>query len=59
MDKSGTLVLKYKGGAMAVLLFSMDNAIGGNNLTLYGSEANLQVLFYPPLAPFRYRSIHR
>ena len=44
VDKSGTLVLKYSGGAMAVLFYSMDNAFGGNTLTLYGSQANLQVL---------------
>ena len=29
---------------MAVLFYSMDNAFGGNTLTLYGSQANLQVL---------------
>ncbi|KAK7099402.1 hypothetical protein V1264_003545 [Littorina saxatilis] len=43
VDRSGTVVLKYKGGSMAVLCYSFDNALGQNNITLYGSKGNLQV----------------
>ncbi|KAL8623985.1 hypothetical protein ACOMHN_040611 [Nucella lapillus] len=43
LDKIGTIVLKYKGGSMAVLLYSTDNAVGHNSLTLYGTKGNLQL----------------
>ncbi|XP_076450766.1 trans-1,2-dihydrobenzene-1,2-diol dehydrogenase-like isoform X2 [Babylonia areolata] len=43
VDKCGTLLLKYTGGSMAVLMYSIDSANGHNSLTLYGSKGNLQL----------------
>jgi hypothetical protein len=43
VDRSGTIVLKYKNGGMAVLCFNNDNAFGNNTLTVLGSKGNVKV----------------
>nr|KAG5686692.1 hypothetical protein BaRGS_013591 [Batillaria attramentaria] len=42
-DTGGTLVLQYKGGAMAVLCYHDNCAMGNNTATIHGTQGNLQI----------------